>query len=472
MWKIPIGFLCLIALVLPASGQNAQDVTGEIDELMNEFVRLEQFAGCVLVAKDGKRLYAKSFGEADRDHHVKNSLKTKFNIGSIGKVFTGVAIMQLAEAGKIEVTDPASKYLKDFPWGDEIQIHHLLSHTSGTFNYFAHPDFRKKMFSIRSVGDALPLIYDQKLRFDSPGTDFSYSNSGIVLLGAIIESVTGQSYPAYIQEQIFKPVGMEETAINYLEEVVEDRARGYTRSPTGRFTSNLFTVPPANADGGIETTVGDLLKFDQALYGEDLLGSEWKRRMFTPNLKDYGYCWRIERSHGNLVVGHGGGAPGVSASFKRFTDDRYTIIVLSNYTGGAGGVARAVEAILFGDEYELPKPRLGAFLYQTMEEKGLPYVVENFDPLLSENGYSIRSSWNLVMLGYGLLEEEKVEMAIEIFRQSVRLFPDEANPYDSLGDAYVQKGDIASAIDAYKRALDRDPEFESAKRKLEELQKK
>jgi CubicO group peptidase (beta-lactamase class C family) len=437
MWKIPIGFLCLIALVLPASGQNAQDVTGEIDELMNEFVRLEQFAGCVLVAKDGRTLYAKSFGEADRDHHVKNSLKTKFNIGSIGKVFTGVAIMQLAEAGKIEVTDPASKYLKDFPWGDEIQIHHLLSHTSGTFNYFAHPDFRKKMFSIRSVGDALPLIYDQKLRFDSPGTDFSYSNSGIVLLGAIIESVTGQSYPAYIQEQIFKPVGMEETAINYLEEVVEDRARGYTRSPTGRFTSN-----------------------------------QWKRRMFTPNLKDYGYCWRIERSHGNLVVGHGGGAPGVSASFKRFTDDRYTIIVLSNYTGGAGGVARAVEAILFGDEYELPKPRLGAFLYQTMEEKGLPYVVENFDPLLSENGYSIRSSWNLVMLGYGLLEEEKVEMAIEIFRQSVRLFPDEANPYDSLGDAYVQKGDIASAIDAYKRALDRDPEFESAKRKLEELQKK
>ncbi|MGB2960319.1 MAG: serine hydrolase domain-containing protein [Bacteroidota bacterium] len=295
---------------------------------MNEFVRLDQFAGCVFVAKDGESLYAKAFGEADKDHHVKNSLKTKFNIGSIGKVFTGVAVMQLAEAGKLQVTDPASPYLEEFPWGDKIQIRHLLSHTAGTFNYFAHPDFRDKMPGIRSVDDALPLIYDQKLKFETPGTEFSYSNSGVVLLGAIIESVTGQSYPDYIQEHIFQPLGMEETGINYLEEVVEHRASGYVKTPTGKFTSNLFMVPPANADGGIETTVGDLLKFDQALYGEDLLSSEWKERMFTPNLESYGYCWRVDEIHGNQVTGHGGGAPGVSASFKRYTNDRYTIIVL------------------------------------------------------------------------------------------------------------------------------------------------
>jgi CubicO group peptidase (beta-lactamase class C family) len=446
-------------------------VSEQIDEVVREYADLEQFAGSVLVARDGETIYAKAFGEADKDHHVENNLKTKFNIGSIGKVFTGVAIMQLAQAGKLNLTDPASTYLKDFPWGDQIQIRHLLSHTAGTFNYFAHPDFREKISSIRSVDDALPLIYDQDLRFEPPGREFSYSNSGIVLLGAIIESVTGQTYPDYIQQHIFQPLGMEETGINYLEEVVPHRARGYTRTPTGRFTSNIFTVPPANADGGIETTVGDLLKFDQALYGDELLGSEWKERMFTPNLESYGYCWRLDERHGNLVTGHSGGAPGVSASFYRFTGDRYTIIVLSNHTGGAGGVARAIEAILYGDEYEPPKPRLAEFLYQTMEEKGVEYVSDNFDNLLNENGYEIRSSWALVMLGYDLLGEGKVEMAIEVFKQNIRLFPDEANPYDCLGDAYVQKGEIDLAKDAYKKALARDPEFESA-RKLKELQNK
>ena len=165
-----------------------------MDEVMAEFARLDLFSGTVLVARGGNIKYAKAFGEANKDHQVANILESRFNIGSIGKTFTGVAIMQLVERGKVELTAPVSRYLDGFPYGDSITIHHLLSHTSGMFNYMAHPDFRSRMSSLRNIGDWLPLIYDQDLVFDTPGERFAYSNSGIVTLGAVIEKVAGLPY--------------------------------------------------------------------------------------------------------------------------------------------------------------------------------------------------------------------------------------------------------------------------------------
>jgi CubicO group peptidase (beta-lactamase class C family) len=351
---VPRILLWIVCCAVAACGAQPQAQTGDlgeqIDEVMSGLAERDLFSGCVLVAQDGEVLYAKPFGEANKDHHVANTLDAKFNIGSIGKTFTGVAIMQLVERGEVEVSDPVSKYLDDFPHGDQITIHHLLTHTSGLFSYFAHPDFPARMHSIRSVDDALPLIYDQDLLFDAPGERFAYSNSGIVVLGAVIEAVTGQSYASYIEDNILKPAGMDDTGINYWDEVVENRASGYIKTPDGGYESNVYLVPPANADGGIETTVGDLLKFDQALYGEDLLSEESKEMMFTPFKSDYGYCWMVEHRHGNRMTGHSGGAPGVSAMFRRYLDDRYSLIVLSNYDGAARGVAGAIEDILFSQD--------------------------------------------------------------------------------------------------------------------------
>ena len=450
----------------------AQNLNRKIDEVVNAYVALDQFSGTILVAKDGKPIYTRACGEGDKDFGVKNNLKTKFNIGSIGKTFTGTAIMQLAEQGKLDVSDPASKYLEGFPWGDDITIHHLLSHTSGTFNYFAHPEFRNRMFTIRSVNDALPLIYDQALRFEPPGSQFSYSNSGIVLLGAIIEKVTGETYADYIREHIHAPLGMNNTRINYLEEVVDNRAAGYIKTITGKFIKNIFSVPPANADGGIETNVEDMLKFDQALYGDELISEASKQKMFTPNLAQYGYCWRIDERHGNTVVEHGGGAPGINAMFSRFIDDKYTLIVMSNYDGGAIPVARTIESILFGVPYEMPKPRLAEFLYQYMEENGIEDLERSWETVLNENHYYVPNSVLLNGAGYTLLGENKTDMAIAVFKINTELFPDEANPYDSLGDAYRQKGDIEAAIASYTKALEIDPEFTSSKANLERLKER
>lgn len=470
---INIRFILIIIVCLILNHQvQAQELDQKFDKVLDEYVKLDQFSGSILVAKDGQVLYAKAFGEANKDHHVKNTLDTKFNIGSAGKTLTGISIMQLEEKGKINVTDPVIKYLDDFPFGDQITIHHLLTHTSGTYNYFAHPQFRSKMASIRSVSDALPLIYDQSLLFDTPGEQFAYSNSGIVILGAVIEKVAGQRYIDYLRHNILDPARMNDTDINYWDEIEEDRACGYIKSPTGKFKSNIYLVPPANADGGIETTVGDLLKYDQALYGTVLLSEESKKMMFTPFLNNYAYCWRIEHKYGNTITGHSGGAPGVSASFKRYMTDKYTIIVLSNYSNGATHVAKTIEAIVFGDEYELPKVTLSEFLYQNMKNKGITYTIQNIDEILIKDGYEIKSSNTLNALGYEILGENELDMAIEIFKLNVRLFPEEANPYDSLAEAYMKKGDNKLAIEYYTKALEVDSTFTNAIKMLGKLTEK
>ena len=460
--SIVISFL----IILPLS---AQEMVDEIDQVMNEYVKLDLFSGTVLIAKDGKSVYAKAFGEADKDFHVKNTLETKFNIGSIGKTFTGTAIMQLSEAGKLNVMDPVKKYLPDFPFGEKILIHHLLTHTSGTYNYFAHPDFAQKIYTIRSISDALPLIYDQKLRFDTPGKQFAYSNSGIVVLGAIIEKLSGMSYPAYLQKNILGPIDMNNTGINFLENIVENRAVGYDKRITGEITRNIYRMPPASADGGLETTVLDMLKFDQALYGTTLLSADSKKKMFTPFLEGYAYCWGIREEYDNFITSHSGGTSGVSAAFRRYTKDRYTLIVLSNYGGAATGVANTLEAIIFDQEYSPPKPRLGEFLYTVISEKGSDYFLSNYEDLLEMKGYQIRSPGLLNRAGYDLLFNQQVDMAITLFKLNILLFPDDANIHDSLGEAYMGKGDYSLSRKMYEKALELDPNFENAKKMLKRL---
>ncbi len=461
--------VAVLSCVLLTGGAAAGELADDIDAAMSQLVELGRFSGTVLVAKDGDIVYAKAFGEANKDHGVANVLETRFNIGSIGKTITGVAIMQLVESGKVALDAPVASYLEDFPHGDAITIHHLLSHTSGLANYMGHPDYRAKMARIRSVDDALPLIYDQELRFDPPGERFAYSNSGIVLLGAVIEKISGEPYRDYIRTQVLAPAGMHDTGLNYWDEVVEHRAMGYTRHYSGTFSSTIFQVPPALPDGGIETTVLDLLKFDRALLGGTLLSDASKQKMYTPNLEGYAYCWMVEDRGGRRSVGHGGGAPGVSASFRRYLDDGVTIVVLSNYSRGAAEPAEILEAIVFGRDYPQLRPALDEFLYRTLKERGSEASLDGVETLLADAGYRIDSSGPLNFLGYALLGDGEVDLAIAVFELNVSLFPDEANPYDSLAEAYLAAGDRASSIKHYRKALEVDPGFSSARQALERL---
>ncbi len=393
-------FAGLMNCISVIQAQNLEKKSAEIDQVLNLIVKLDQFSGCVLVAWDGKPFYTRAFGEADKDFCVQNNLMTKFNIGSIGKIFTATAIMQLAQSGKLQVHDPVHKYLKNFPYSEKITIHHLLTHTAGTYNYFAHPDFKSRKYTIRSVNDALPLIYDQKLLHETPGEQFAYSNSGVVILGAVIEAITGQNYPDYIRENIFKPLGMYETGINYLEEIVENRAIGYEKSVNVRYQRNIYSVPPANADGGIETTVGDLLRFDQALYGEKLLQAKYKKMMFTPFKENYGYCWRISEKYDQTIIGHSGGAPGVSADFRRYVNDRYTIIVLSNYSGAALPISKTIEAIIFDQEYKIPDKASEGLFPNQINTTNIGDLLTGCEVRDKRNGYNCRLCRILNFYGY------------------------------------------------------------------------
>jgi len=337
------------------------------------------------------------------------------------------------------------------------------------FNYMAHPEYRARMSGFRQISDWLPLIYDQELFFDTPGKSFAYSNSGIVTLGAVIEEVTGVPYEDYIRTNILAPAGMMATGINFPEEIVPNRASGYTKSLSGGFTGAVLQVPPASADGGIETTVLDLLKFDRALYGESLLSDASKERMFTPNLEDYGYCWRIAVDNGRKTIGHGGGAPGVSASFMRYPDDDVTIIVLSNYSGAAQPPARVLEAIVFGEKYDAPKAPLGEVIYRALKDGRVDGTVEALDAMLEEGGYEIRGPFELNMLGYELLGEGEADMAIAVFGLNISHFPKDPNCYDSLAEGHLTAGDREKAIELYRKALEVDPTFENSRRMLEQL---
>lgn len=460
--------VCGLAAMLLTGGVRAQQQAETIDAVMAEYARLDVFSGTVLVARGGDIVYAEAFGEANKDHHVANILETRFNIGSIGKTFTGVAIMQLVERAKLELAAPVVRYLPNFPYGDDITIHHLLSHTSGLANYMAHPEYRSRMAQLRQIDDLLPLIYDQELVFDTPGEAYSYSNSGIVVLGAVIEKVTGQPYPQYVHDNILAPAGMTDTGINFWDRVVPNRAMGYTKSFSGQISSAIFLVPPASADGGIETTVLDMLKFDRALNGETLLSDDSKARMFTPNLRGYGYCWRISEIGGHRTVGHQGGAPGVSASFKRYPDDDVTIIVLSNYSDGAIQPSRTLEAIVFGLPYAAPKRPLGEVLYREIVD-GKVDSSAGVEAIIEREGARPHSSIPLNQLGYELLGSGDVDGAIAAFEANASLFPDDPNSFDSLAEAYLARGDRERAIALYRKALEVDPTFANSRRMLEQL---
>lgn len=469
-------FVLVLALGLGLTGLSAPraDIAPEIDKVMARFVELEHFSGAVLVARNGRVLYAKAFGQANKDHGLPNTLHTRFELGSIAKLFTGVVFMRLVEKGVVGLEDPVVKHLPDFPFGDQIRIIHLLTHTSGLPNYSDHPSCRQAWWPrLRTIDVFLPFIYDQKLLEKVPGKKFAYNTSGFILLGAIIERKSGRSFRDYIRDEILRPCGMTETSVASLLDVVPNRATGYIKDGLGCFTPNSYWMFPFIAGAGIQSTAGDLLKFDRALGEGKLLKPETLDRMAEPYLeKNWGIVWRLDEIDGRKVAYHGGEADGVSAMFRRYLKDDAAIIVLSNYHRAGRPVAAALQAILFGKPYEMPRPTAPEFLFQYMAAHGGALPEGESGRLLKDNGYEVASPDDLNGFGYELLDAEELDQAIQVFSLNTRLFPKEANVFDSLAEAYLRKGDRESAVQYYRKALDIDPQLSSAKAALKRLLEK
>jgi CubicO group peptidase (beta-lactamase class C family) len=292
-------------------------------------------------------------------------LDTACNLGSMNKMFTAVAIAQLAEQGRLSFTDALATYLPGFPTteaAERIQIQHLLSHTSGLGSYFTEQFEVASRARFRTIDDFLALVRHEPLLF-APGTRWEYSNTGFLVLGAVIEAITGQDYFTYMRTQLYEPLGMHRTEAYELDRVNWNLAVGYEKEFTDTgvvFRNNLFEhVIRGGPAGGGYSTVGDLVRFATALHSSRLLSSATTDLLLTPKPElgspAYGYGFSIEPGH--TIIGHGGGFSGISSNLDIFRDSGYVAVVLSNY-GRAGEpvVAKLRELILAGGEGQSPIP--------------------------------------------------------------------------------------------------------------------
>jgi CubicO group peptidase (beta-lactamase class C family) len=315
------------------------DIIAYIEDLASQ----DQFSGAVLIAQGDEPIFKGAYGPANRSFDVSNEVDTKFNLGSMDKMFTAVAILQLVEQGKLSLDDKVVDILPDYAnsqVANQVTVHQLLTHMSGMGNYFDSELYKDIHDQIRSVADYLPLFINTPLRFE-PGAQFGYSNSGYIVLGLIIEKVTGRSYYDYVRESIFEPGGMINTAAYELDAGVPNLAIGYTKldaegNETDKLTDNLFVMPMRGGSaGGGFSTAEDLLRFGNALLDHQLLSPASTELLLEGKVElgenvQYAYGFFDRMLENQRIVGHGGGFPGICSSMGMYLDTGYTLIVLSN----------------------------------------------------------------------------------------------------------------------------------------------
>jgi CubicO group peptidase (beta-lactamase class C family) len=310
----------------------------------------DAFSGAILVAADNLPLLERAWGYASRAYNVPNHIDTRFNLGSMNKMFTAVAVAQLAQAGLIAFESPIGEYLPDYPddVGRRVTLHHLLTHTSGLGSYW-NERFEARRTKVRTVRDHLALFVDEPLLFE-PGERFAYSNSGFIVLGAVIEAVSGQDYYVYVRDHIYLPVGMHDTDAYETDADEPNLATGYTRMPIGgpspggpprtgprRSNIHIHSVKGGPAGGGY-STVGDLLRFAEAVRNHRLLSPEYTETVLQGRMEmegrpgyRYGYGFTVQEQGGERVVGHSGGAPGIASWLDIYLDRPVTTAVMANY---------------------------------------------------------------------------------------------------------------------------------------------
>jgi D-alanyl-D-alanine carboxypeptidase len=296
------------------------------------------FRGTVLVGIKGRIVLEKAYGMGDEEWGAHNTLKTKFRIASLSKQFTGACLLLLQERGRLNVHDPISRYLTGLPeaW-QAITIHQLLTHTSGIPDYTSRPEMAKLNRTGATPQQMIALVADRRLDF-KPGMYWSYSNTGYILLGMIIEKVSGQPYANFLRSNVFEPLGMGHSGYDRARDITRERASGYQIVDGHVANSDFIDMSIPFSAGGIYSTVEDMYRWNEAVAQDGkLLSAESLKQMFTeyPEAthegQHYGYGVVISRlKFGKLLYYHGGGVEGFSSSIQRYPEERVCIVVLSN----------------------------------------------------------------------------------------------------------------------------------------------
>jgi CubicO group peptidase (beta-lactamase class C family) len=346
-----------IALVWAGLAQPS-GINGRMDQIVQSYVTNKQFMGSVLVARGADVLFSKGYGAANLEWGVPDTPSTKYRLGSLTKQFTAASILLLEERGKLKIEDPVKTYLPDAPaaW-DKITILHVLTHTAGIPNFTGFADYAASEPFSTTPEKLVARFRDKPLDFQ-PGEKWSYSNSGYVLLGYLIERVSGQTYERFVQDNIFTPLDMKDSGYDSNSAVIARRAAGYAPGSNGPVNAGFINMTVPFSAGALYSTTEDLLKWELGLFGGKVLSAASLQKMTMPVKSEYALGLQVRTVNGRKVIDHGGGIEGFNTLLAYYPDDKLTVVVLGNLNGAApGSIALYLGALALGQSVTLPSER-------------------------------------------------------------------------------------------------------------------
>jgi CubicO group peptidase (beta-lactamase class C family) len=378
---------------------NQEKKKEEIDRIIKAFAGINKFNGTALIHYQNKNIFEKSYGWQDAEKKIPNQDKSIYQIASLTKSFTALMIVKLNEEGKLSVKDPVSKFISDYPRGNEITIEHLLNHTSGIYEVLQNKEYFGLLHTGKSISKDKELSFfkNEPLAFE-PGTQFSYTNSGYIVLGIIIEKITGLSYEDAIQKNILTPLKMIHTGFNYMALKSPYKTVPYSYiSNTKQEKTEVWNSTLTGPAGQIYSTVEDLYNYYVGLRDYKIVSKEAFKKATTPYLSGYGYGWFIDDLYGKKLINHGGNIEGSTSYFAMLPQDDLCIILLNNITSKKLEKAgNTILAALLEQPYSLPQPKKEAILsagilkkymgdYQLSEESIIHILYENGQLFMQNN---------------------------------------------------------------------------------------
>lgn len=356
--RFRVALVLIFAAACWAQEKPSADPVPRMEQIIQSYVGNHAFMGTVLVARDGKTLLDKGYGFANLEWQVPNTPTTRFRLGSITKQFTAASILLLEERGKLKTDDPVKKYMPDAPaaW-DKVTIFHLLTHTSGIPSFTSFPDYESHECQTMTPQQLVDWFRDKPLEFE-PGTKWNYSNSGYVLLGYLIEKISGQSYAGFVQQNIFAPLGMKDSGYDSNSAIIERRAAGYSPGKNGMENAGFINMSIPLSAGALYSTTEDLLRWEQGLFGGKLLSPASLAKMTTPFKQDYAFGLGVSTQHGHKIIAHDGGIEGFNTSLAYYPDDKLVVAVLGNLNGPAvNEIAGSLAQVAHGEKVVLNSER-------------------------------------------------------------------------------------------------------------------
>lgn len=418
------------------------------DSIAMQYQQMGWFSGALLITKDNEVEFASSYGFQNVEEKIKNSIQSRFNLGSIMKDFTKVLILQQVEAGKLKLSDKLVTFELGFkqPDADKITIEHLLNHSAGFADIFV-AEYRQNQLAFDTLNKKIKILINNPLLY-TPGTDRKYSNYGYVVLGVILEKVTGKPFEELLKNNIFNRVEMSSTTFRPVNSHEYQSVR-YTFQYNGNLRK-VGIIEHPSPDGGIESTVVDVQRFYRALFYSDKLlkNSDAINR----------HLFEMDGSHWGAY----GGGLGVSAAVEVDFDTGYEIVVLANTDHlVAERISGRIHSYIKNGEYQPVKQLEKNFAFEYYQSKGKQQFYKNFKQIYNDNGYSRFIGRTINELGMELINTKSRTEAFDMFEYLVSLFPNAPQAYDSLAFAYLSIGDSEAAKSTFSKSLSIDGSFKS-----------